>query len=236
MSGARATVLVTRPEPGAAQTAALVAEHGLRPVIAPALCITRRKLPLPGKAALQATLITSPQAIPALPLSLRRLPLFAVGDATAARARAGGFGTVESAAADASALAALAASRCDPTAGALLLAVGAGQGTALASRLREHGFRLYRRVAYVARPAKGLPEAAKAALTSGEVACALFFSPHTARAFTRLVQRAGVAALLAEVEALAMSEAVAASLGGLPWRGVRVAVQPNQTALLALLP
>ena len=50
--------LVTRPEPGAAETAALVAALGWRPVLAPALLLEPCRAPLPPARAREvATLI-----------------------------------------------------------------------------------------------------------------------------------------------------------------------------------
>ena len=78
--------MITRPEPGASETAARVAALGYRPVVAPLLEISILHATLPPSAHLQAILATSGSAIPALPVSHRHLPLFAVGEATAERA------------------------------------------------------------------------------------------------------------------------------------------------------
>jgi uroporphyrinogen-III synthase len=58
----------------------------------------------------------------------------------------------------------------------------------------------------------------------------LFYSAETARAFIRL-KPPGTGRL----EALALSPTVAAACQGLPWRRIRVALTPNEAALLALL-
>lgn len=223
-------VLVTRPEGQAAATARLLAARGFAPVLAPALVIATRTLHAPGGA--QAVLVTSANAIPALPTKLRRLPLLAVGDATAARAREAGFAEFASAGRDAAALAALAIRRLDPGAGPLLLAAGTGQGAALAASLRGAGFRVVRRVAYAARPAASLPDAARAALAGGRIRHALFFSPASAAAGVRLLRGLPTAG----ITALAISPATAAALSPLKWATIRVASSPDQEALLALLP
>ena len=92
---------------------------------------------------LHAILVTSGNAIPSLPASHHHLPLFAVGEATAARARDAGFTQVNSADGDANALAELVARSCDRHAGPLLLASGRGQGEGLAADLRARGFRVH---------------------------------------------------------------------------------------------
>lgn len=203
---------------------------GFEPVLAPALVVkTRRLAAIPR---VQAVLATSGNALPALPARLRPLKLLAVGDATAARARAEGFADVASAGGDAAALAALAARRLDPAAGPLLLAAGKGQGATLAAELRGAGFRVLRRVAYVALPARGFPLAARRALARREVAHALFFSPASARAALRLLRGLPTET----IAALAISPATAAALSPLKWAGIRVASSPDQEALLGLLP
>ena len=118
----RGAVLVTRPEPGAAETAARVAALGWEPVLAPALVLRPRAIVI-GRA--QALLLTSRTAARALPPPIPGLPVLAVGEATAEEARARGW-RAEAAAGTARELAEMAAQRLDPRAGPLLLAVGQG--------------------------------------------------------------------------------------------------------------
>lgn len=227
-------MLVTRPEPGASETAARLAALGRSALLAPMLTIVPRPLAL--KTLPQAVLITSGNALPALPAALHARPLLAVGDATAARAREAGFTDVHSAGRDATALAALAGRICQPAAGTLLLASGAGQGLALAAALRALGFRVHRRIAYAARPVATLPAAVVAALCAGEVAAALFFSAETARVFVNVFGEMRPEGVAGKMDAYALSPAVARALGPLPWRSIRVASHPNQDELLKLLP
>ena len=133
MPDAAAGVLVTRPEPGASETAARIAALGYQPIVASLLEIRILHAALPPSGHVQAVLATSGNAIAALPASHRHLPLFAVGDATAGLARAAGFAAVHSASGDAGALAALVARDCDRSAGPLLFPCGRGQGHELAA-------------------------------------------------------------------------------------------------------
>ena len=231
----RRGVLITRPEPAAVETASRVAALGLVPVTAPLTAIrpVRADLPLPEQ--VQAILVTSGSTIDALPPSHRDLPLLAVGDATAARARGAGHRVVHSAGGDAAGLAALAARLCDPGGLPLLLASGHGQGAALAAALTRLGFSLFHRTVYRVVPTTALPASAHHALRAGQLLAALFFSADTARVFVRLVQDADLAACVAPVEALAISAATATALAPLRWQRVRAALRPNQDALLALL-
>ena len=224
-------VLITRPEPGASDTARRLAAAGYLPVLAPMMTIARRTPELPST--IQAILVTSANAL-ATAAALPHIPLLAVGDATAAQARAAGHTAVHSAGRDAAALADLAARLCTPTAGPLLLLSGAGMGKTLAADLRARGFPVVRRVTYAARPIRALPAAAHALLHGH--GHALFFSPESARIFVRLFRHAVPMPSPLGWDALALSPPTADALAPLPWRRIRVASAPNQEALLALLP
>lgn len=207
---------------------------GWQPIAAPCLTIRALNAPLPPPARLQAVLAASGNAVDALPPAYRDLPLLAVGDASAARARSAGFAAVRSAAGDAAALAALAAETCDPHGRALLLAAARGQGHALAAALRMNGFRVLRRATYLASPVPALPAPALAAIEAGSVHAALFFSAETARTFVRRLPPAS-RTRLHRVEALAIGAPAAEAIAPLPWRRIRVALRPTQSDLLALL-
>jgi len=228
-------VLITRPEPGASETAARVALLGFAPVLAPVLQIQPTSAHLPTAGSLAAVLVTSGNAVDALPPAYRAIRLLSVGDATAERARAAGFLQVASAAGDAEALAELVTRYQSPQGGTLLLASGRLQGRPLAATLRQAGYRVTRRVVYAALPVRDLAPGAAASLRSGRVRAALFFSAETARQFVRLVRRAGLAETLAGVDAISIGRPAAVALEALPWRGVRVAARPTQDEMLALL-
>jgi uroporphyrinogen-III synthase len=199
---------------------------GHEPVLAPCLAIT----PLPARLLAHpgALIVTSFQAIPALPETLRNIPVFCVGDATAGKLRAAGFSRVESANGDATGLLRLITSRRLP--GTHVMAVGERHGLALARQLREAGISVLRRKVYAARPLRALPEAALRALSRNEVDTALFYSAETARAFIRLAPSG-----TANIMACALSPTVALALDGLPWSKIRVALAPTEADLMALL-
>lgn len=228
----RSAVLITRPEPGATDTAARLCRMGFRPVLAPALTIRPGRTLTLGNA--QAILVTSANAVPSLPQTA--CPLLAVGDATAAAARAAGFADVRSADGDAVDLADLAKATLDRRAGPVLLASGAGQGQPLAAVLRAQGFRVHRRIAYAARPLRSLPSPARQALAAGQIAWALFFSADTARAFRAALTRTHLDQAVSGIGALTIGQPAAEALAGLPWRLIRVAAAPTQDAMLDMLP
>lgn len=224
-------VLVTRPEPGAAETATRLAALGWRPILAPALILAPR--PMARLPPAQALLLPSRAAARAVPPS--PIPVFAVGEATAEAARERGFPHVVAAEGDAASLMQLCAARLDPAAGPLLLAVGLGYSMELAAGLRALGFRVVRRVAYTAREASTLPPPAALALHGGETTRAMFFSPRSAACSLRLLGQEGLSAALQGVVAIAISPRVAAVLSELPWRSIRTAARPDQDHMLELL-
>lgn len=224
-------VLVTRPEPGAAETATRLTALGWKPILAPALVLTPRPLAPPARA--QALLLTSRAAARAL--APWPIPVLAVGAATAESARAQGFTEVRAAGGDAEALAALCAATLRPDDGPLLLAVGAAYSLDLTAMLRAHGFRVIRRVVYAAKEASDLPEPVAQALRTGRVSHAMFFSPRSAACSVALLIGGGLTDALAGIEALAISPRVASVLERTAWRRIRVARRPDQDHLLELL-
>jgi uroporphyrinogen-III synthase len=232
---AAAGVLITRPEPGASETAARITAMGMRPIVAPVLDIRTLPTRVPAPIRLQAILVTSSNAIPALPETHHELPVLAVGETTAARARAAGFANVASADGDAHALAALVVKCCDSVGLPLLFVTGRGQGNALAADLQGRGFRIIHRAVYEVVPSTTLPASARDALSAGDVTAALFFSAETARQCVRLLQAARLHEAVRTVDALAIGGPTVVALQPLPWRRIRVASHPTQDAMLALL-
>jgi uroporphyrinogen-III synthase len=224
-------VLITRPEPGAAETAAACAALGWDAILAPALEL--HATPAARLPRAQALLLPSRAAARAL--DPESTPVLAVGDGTAAEARARGFTNVRTAEGDAASLADLAAATLDPGAGPLLLAVGRGYGTGLATALRARGFRVVRRVVYAALPAAALPPAAAAALAAGRVRAALFTSPRGAAITISLLRGGGLAGAVRSIRALAISPRIADALSALPWAGIETTRRPDPALLPGLL-
>src|SRR5260370_5379958 len=205
--------LVTRPRAEAEGLAAALAARGIAALVEPLLEIYYRDAPSPDLAEVQAILCTSANGVRALSrlTAERSLPLFAVGEASAARAREDGFTQVESAGGTVDDLIRLAGERLRPEAGRLLHIAGSVVAGDLAGELRRHGFAVERAVLYEARPVAGLSAATARALDSGIVDFALFFSPRTAAIFARLAANAGLAAALRSVTAISLSAAAAAA-------------------------
>ncbi len=234
MSDSRAnSVLITRPQPRAAETASRVEALGFRPILAPVMRINHLDADLPEDAG--AILLTSGNAVPSLPAWARNRPILAVGNATAALARQAGFPHVSSADGDSQALAE-ATRRLVPPDTPLLLLSGANQGTELAQTLTRAGWPVSRAEVYRTEPTAALPPEACAAIRGGLVHAALFFSARTADYFVILALTAGLRDSLSATDACAIGPPAAVALHRLPWRQICIAARPTQDALLALLP
>src|SRR5712672_2264764 len=207
--------LVTRPRAEAAALAEALAMRGIEAIIEPLLDIHSRDEHTPDLAGVQAVLCTSANGIRALARlsGERRIAVFAVGEATAARARDAGFARVESAGGNVEDLARLARQLLRPDAGRLLHVAGSDVAGDLAGMLHEDGFAVDRVVLYEARPVPGL-------------------SAPTVAAFARLAERAGVGAALRTVTGVSISAAADRGLSDLAFRDRQVADTPDQNGLL----
>ena len=229
--------LVTRPPVEAASLAAALARRGVEAIVEPLLDIRYRDGPLPELAGVQAILCTSANGVRALARlgGERGIRLFAVGEATAARARAEGFASVESAAGDVADLARLVGARLSPADGRLLHVAGRAAAGDLAGDLRARGFTVERVVLYEAAPAAALSAATVEAIAAGRVDVALFFSPRTAAVFVRLAAAAGLVEAARRTVAISISAAADRALAPLPFRARLIAERPDEAALLAAL-
>ncbi len=227
--------LITRPREDSETLARALADRGIASIIEPILTITPTG-GAPDLAGVQALLFTSANGARAFAAvePRRDLPVFAVGETSAAAAREVGFTRVESAGGDVAALAALVARCLDPAAGTLLHPAGETVAGDAAGDLAASGFELRRAVLYRAEAAQALTPDACRLLAGGELDMALFFSPRTAQTFVILVKEAGHAAACRSISAVCLSAAVAAAAAaGAAWRNVRAARRPEMAALLA---
>src|ERR1700683_4978772 len=126
-SGRDVRLLLTRPQPGAADTAAALRARGHEPIIAPLAWIEILSRADLGAGRWTAFLLTSIHALWGLAnqthhAEVRSVPVFTVGEATARAIRQRGFTTVVSADGTVTDLANLVAARLQPPARLLYLA------------------------------------------------------------------------------------------------------------------
>jgi uroporphyrinogen-III synthase len=228
-------VLITRPRERALELARALERRGDTPLIEPLLMIEPVAGITPELDGVQAIVVTSAHAVPALSAPARALPVFAVGDATAAAARATGCEQVFSAAGAAADLARSIAARCNPGAGALLHLSGEEVREELAADLAAVGFAVRRQVVYRAVAADALAPATVEALAARQIDAVLLFSPRTARVLVELIGRHGLREAATGIAAICLSAAAAQPCRDIAWRAVHVAARPELGALLEAL-
>ncbi|OYQ32465.1 hypothetical protein CHU95_16865 [Niveispirillum lacus] len=223
-------VLVTRPEPGASETEAALRALGYDPVMAPLLTIAPVPGPVLDLTGFDAVAVTSANGLRELALRSpeRTLPVYAVGERTAALAHELGFQAVYAAGGDVTSLSRLLSGR-----GPRVLHLS---GEDVAGELSPADVEITRIAVYRAVPVDDLPDTAVTALRAGRVAYVALFSPRTARVFVTLAQKAGLSAPAGGLIALCISAAVARAAEGFAFSETHVAAQPDAASLLALLP
>lgn len=230
-------LLVTRPEPDNARTAAALRAMGHEPLLAPMLRIELiANADLGRKPA--AILLTSANGARALAAHPRlaeflALPVLAVGRTSADAARAAGFTDVASADGDADDLARLAAARFSGSKTPLLHVAGLDRSGELADTLSAQDIPVRIAVAYRAAAATGFPPQIRDALTRGDVAGVLHFSRRSVETYLACARDLPGDALSPVHYCLSSRAAEPLRLAGAA--RVRVAARPDEASLLALI-
>lgn len=214
-------VWVTRTEPGASRTAARLTALGFTPMIAPVLEVRPIAQDAPDLSAYSALAFTSPNGVTAFTALTpeRDLPVFAVGDATAERARQAGFAAVTSASGDLSDL----AWRLAASASGRVLVPGAKQPAGDLDELLDGAVETVRLPVYEAVETRAAPPEGFDAV--------LLHSPRAARAVAATLGREGGRDRLA----VAISAAAATPLASAGFVQIRIAGQPTDAAVLEAL-
>ena len=212
-------LVILRPEPGATATANAARRLGLETILIPLFEVEPIAWTAPDPSTFDGLLITSANAVRASGPELRKylgLPVHAVGEATAAAAREGGFRveTVGSGGIDAL-LASLAAN--------LRLIHLCGS---VHREPRSHVQTICAVPVYRSVPLP-LPENFRA--VEGAVVAV-----HSPLAGARLAKLAQANGLVRQSTSIAAISADAATAAGLEWEHLEAAVEPNEPALLAL--
>ncbi len=236
-------LLITRPEPDAKALQEVLRELGHEAVLAAMLTVRYLTSPVLDLESVQALVFTSANGVRAFAHSsgdqtdsYTALPVFAVGEATAVEGRAYGFSNVLSADGDVADLAAIIAKECSPDLGPLLHVAGTVVARDLGSLLESSGFTVTRAVLYEALTAEALPADVAALLGSQSLDGVLFYSPRTAETFAGLIAAANLQDTCRNMTGFCLSKAVAEKLSSLPFARLDIAANPDQDALLKLLP
>jgi uroporphyrinogen-III synthase len=229
-------VLLTRAAEDAGATAERLRAMGHDPIVAPLGSVTTLRTawpdPLPG-----ALAVTSAHALPGLlplPDGAITVPVFAVGERSAAAARAAGFAAVETGPGDGEALATLMAARLPPG-GSVLYAAGRVRKPLLEAALGSAGLFVIVAETYAVEPVTTLPDEARAVLQDTRDVCALHYSRGTTERFVALARSAGLEDAVVAMRHLCLSADVAAPLHAAGARWVGIAGSPREPVLLDLV-
>jgi uroporphyrinogen-III synthase len=237
-------VLVTRPHPDNEATAATLRARGLEVLLAPMLRFEALALQDDADARYGAVIVTSANALRgveqhAAGKRLLKLPLFAVGEHTAAAARHAGFETVISANGDAASLrdAVLARVKAKELkkASPLLYLAGADLARDLAGDLGERGFTVVTQTTYRMVPVSALPREVSDGFAANRIKAVLHYSRRSARAFLEATRAAGVEISALAVPQCCISDAVASIVRDAGATQVLTARAPDENALLDTL-
>src|ERR1700733_403661 len=210
-------LLVTRPEPEGARTAALLRARGHEGVLEPMLRIEPFADAALGAGPWQAALLTSANAARAIAAHPRArefagMAAYVVGARTQAAAAAAGFDPVHSANGDLDGLVALVAATLASAAAPVLYLAGEQRAGDLAGALRSRGFSVEIAVVYRSVMAVNLTPGVRSLLAAGQIDAVLHYSPRSARAFLAAAAAAGIADSSIKIKHLCLSSEVAAPL------------------------
>lgn len=231
-------VLVTRPEPSAAEFSSLLDRAGFETLIAPMTKYVAKEADFSDLDSFDAAVLTSPQGATLFGAAIddREKLIFAVGDATAEAAKRAGFKNVFSAKGDGRQIAELIGKKKEELhLQKLLHPCGEDTAMDLSVLLAPMGLVLERRVLYKAEFLQSLPDAAYGALKDGKIDAVTLFSARTAANFIRLLQERELRGQSARMDAICISDRVAAEIKDIPWRSIRVARRPTTDAMIAAL-
>jgi len=231
-------ILLTRPKADAQRTAAALRARGHEVIVAPLLDLEILPDADLGDGSWAAVLVTSANAVRAIAGhrrrdELRTIAVFTVGDRTAQAMRDSGFASVTSGGGNVSDLAGLVAARMKPPARLLYLA-GEERSGDLAGLLRDRNFVVHTALVYRAVVTTNLPRDAADALATG-LGGVLHFSRRSAEAYVNAARNTGLLeAALGKPVHFCLSARIAEPLREAGAADIRIAVRPDETALIAL--
>ena len=235
------TILVTRPQPDNEATGASLRARGFDVLLAPMLRFEPMALLEDEDADYAAIIVTSANALRAIEPQLPghrwlKLPLFTVGDRTAAAARRAGFSKIISAAGDSQDLRELILAKArgkkrEFGRGPLLYLAGVDLSRDLAGELGEHGLTVVTRTTYRMVASSDLPPEALEAIAANQVQAVLHYSARSARVFVDAVRAAGVEISALAVPQCCISANVATVLREAGASRVALASSPDENSL-----
>lgn len=214
-------ILLLRPFEDSQLTASLLKERGYSVVVSPVMEIV---FSTPPKIHNQSLILTSQNGVRALETMSKlspQVPVYAVGEKTAAKLKGLGFTNILTAEGDASSLVDKMIQSAPRDASYLHLS---GEDLALdvTAILKTQGFKVTREIVYKAEPTASLTPEALSAIREGCIGGVFLYSPRSVRLFQDQIKKENLAHKLSNSYGFCLSEAIAKEVQvcfpGMPYR------------------
>jgi len=226
-------IWLTRPAEDSALLAAMLADQGIASIVAPVMRVELLATPTIDRSA-DGILLTSRHAVFAIAPPLKKLPIYCVGEATAAAARAHGCQNVVAGDGEVLALLPLLAKTFTRD-HRLLYFSGEEVRFDLPAMAAACGLTVDRHVVYRTVAEEAMTEDLVTALRANRVTAVACFSPNTATMIVRWLVASHQPAAAQNIDFYALSLAVAQAAAGAPWQSLHACHTPQLTSMVDLI-
>ena len=231
-------IITIRPEPDASRDVDWLKRYQVPAMAMPVMYAEQTPFYLPDAALFQAIIFTSRHAVAALAdlfrhVSLRSLPVYAVGRSTALAAREAGFEQVKSGPGDGKGLLALMTADLRQDAGKILWPRASIISFDIASHLVEFGFSVQQIPVYAMKPTASYTADLSARLAACSSAAVVAMSARSMALFSEILDNQEFADQRKIITVIAGSAPIAAAAGS-GWADIMVAKAPRRSRILAI--
>ena len=231
-------IITIRPEPDASRDVDWLQRYKVPAMAVPVMHAKQQPFNLPDASLFQAIIFTSRHAVAAVAdvfkhLSLRLLPVYAVGRNTALAARHAGFEQVTSGPGDGKGLMKLMTADLRQDAGKILWPSASIVSFDIASQLNEFGFSVQQIPVYTMTPTASCAASLSARLATCSSAAVVAMSTRSMALFSEVLNSQEFAGQRKIITVIAGSAPIAAA-AGLGWADIIVAKAPRRSRILAI--
>lgn len=231
-------IITIRPEPDASRDVDWLQRYKVPAIAVPVMHAEQQPFTMPDVALFQAIIFTSRHAVAALAdvfkhVSLRSLPVYAVGRNTALAARQAGFKKVTSGPGDGKGLLTLMTADLRQDAGKILWPSASVISFDIASHLTEFGFSVQQIPVYTMTPLARCAADLSARLATCSSAAVVAMSARSMALFSKMLEKKEFAGQRENITVIAGSALIAAA-AGTGWAGIIVAKAPRRSRILAI--
>ena len=231
-------IITIRPEPDASRDVDWLQRYKVPAMAMPVMCAKQQPFNLPDASLFQAIIFTSRHAVAAISdvfkhVSLRSLPVYAVGRNTALAARHAGFEQVTSGPGDGKGLMTLMTADLRQDAGKILWPSASVVSFDIASHLNEFGFSVQQIPVYTMTPTASCAASLSARLSACSSAAVVAMSTRSMALFSEVLNNQEFSDQRKIITVIAGSAPIAEA-AGLGWADIIVAKAPRRSRILAI--